>query len=55
MRIAPLFFAVVTVIIALVAFGGAEGAFSSVARLLFPIFFILFIGSIALPTFRPHQ
>jgi len=55
MRLAPLFLCVVTVLLALIAFGGASGASTTIARILFPIFFFLFLGSLALPGFRAHH
>lgn len=55
MRLVPLLLCVITVLLALVAFGGASGASIILARILFPIFFFLFLGSLALPGFRAHH
>jgi len=49
MRIAPIVFCVATMATALVAFGGAHGPASHVAKMLFPVVLILFLGSLAAP------
>jgi len=54
MRIAPVLLAVATLFAALVAFGGAPGPACKVARILFPILLVLFLGSLTAPRFRPH-
>ncbi len=54
MRIAPIFFCIATLFSALFAFGGITGPLAHVARILFPIFLVLLLGSLAAPRFRPH-
>ena len=54
MRIAPVILSVATLFAALVAFGGAPGPACKVARILFPILLVLFLGSLTAPRFRPH-
>jgi len=55
MRATTVILCAITVLTALVAFGGIEGPARSIARILFPIFVLLFLGSFSAPGFRAHH
>jgi uncharacterized membrane protein YtjA (UPF0391 family) len=55
MRAATVILCAITVLTALVAFGGVVGPARAIARILFPIFLLLFLGSFAAPGFRAHH